>query len=164
MAAIADDEAALIRLFSRAQFTALLQTTLTMQQLKVLLLLHVDGPMVSHELADALKISPASVTGLVDRLADRGLVERVADPADRRARHVHPTTEALQLVEHLMAEGAGHRAALLARLDDESVQTIGTAFAALRQAAEQVYGHDVPPAGPRKRDQAPAKPHMADAD
>jgi hypothetical protein len=44
------------------------------------------------------------------------------------------------------------------------VQTIGTAFAALRQAAEQVYGHDVPPAGPRKRDQAPAKPHMADAD
>jgi len=54
MAAIAEDEAALIRLFSRAQFTALLQTTLTMQQLKVLLLLHVDGSLMSHELADAL--------------------------------------------------------------------------------------------------------------
>ena len=85
MATIAEDEAALIRLFSRAQFTALLQTTLTMQQLKVLVLLHVDGALMSHELADALKISPTSVTGLVDRLADRGLVERVADTNDRRA-------------------------------------------------------------------------------
>lgn len=143
MAAIAKDEAALIRLFSRAQFTALLQTTLTMQQLKVLLLLHIDGALMSHELADALKISPASVTGLVDRLAERGLVERVADPSDRRARHVHPTARGSQLAEQLMAEGAGHRVALLSRLDDGSVQTIASAFAALRRAAEQVYGDEV---------------------
>ncbi|WP_448062494.1 MarR family transcriptional regulator [Cellulomonas hominis] len=153
MAAIAEDEAALIRLFSRAQFTALLQTTLTMQQLKVLLLLHVDGSLMSHELADALKISPASVTGLVDRLEDRGLVHRVADPTDRRARHVHPTAEGSQLVDALMAEGAGHRVALLSRLDDESVRTIATAFAALRRAAEQVYGDDASraPGGPSGR-------------
>lgn len=143
MAAIAEDEAALLRLFSRVQFTALLQTTLTMQQLKVLLLLHVGGPLMSHELADALKISPTSVTGLVDRLADRGLVKRVADPTDRRVRHIHPTTRGSHLVEQLMAEGAGHRVALLSRLDDESVKTIATAFAALRRAAEQVYGDDV---------------------
>lgn len=142
MSAIADDEAALVRLFSRAQFTALLQTTLTMQQLKVLLLLHADGSLMSHELADALRISPASVTGLIDRLVDRGLVRRIADPADRRARHIHPTTEGSRLVEELMAEGAEHRAALLARLDDESVQTIATAFAALRRAAEQIYERD----------------------
>ncbi|WP_188079063.1 MarR family winged helix-turn-helix transcriptional regulator [Actinotalea subterranea] len=142
MATIAADEAALIRLFSRVQFTALLQTTLTMQQLKVLLLLHADGSLMSHELADALKITPASVTGLVDRLEDRGLVERVADPTDRRARHVHPTAQGTDLVEQLMAEGAGHRVALLSRLDDDSVQTIATAFAALRRAAEQVYGDE----------------------
>ena len=142
MTAIAQDEAALLRLFSRSQFTALLQSALTMQQLKVLLLLHGDGPLMSHELADALRISPASVTGLVDRLVDRGLVRRVADPADRRARHVHPTTEGSRLVEQLMAEGAEHRAALLAHLDDDSVQTIATAFAALRRAAEQVYEPD----------------------
>ncbi len=143
MATIAEDEAALIRLFSRAQFTALLQTTLTMQQLKVLVLLHVDGALMSHELADALKISPTSVTGLVDRLADRGLVERVADTTDRRARHIHPTTRGSRLVEQLLAESSGHRVALLSRLDDESVQTVATAFAALRRAAEHLYGDDV---------------------
>jgi len=143
MAAIAEDEAALIRLFSRAQFTALLQTTLTMQQLKVLLVLHVDGALVSHELADALRISPASVTGLVDRLEDRGLVERVADPTDRRARHIHPTARGSQLVEQLMAEGSGHRVALLSRLDDESVRTVATALVALRRAAEHLYGGDI---------------------
>lgn len=164
MAAIAEDEAALVRLFSRAQFSALLQTTLTMQQLKVLLLLHVDGSLMSHELADALKISPASVTGLVDRLADRGLVERVADPADRRARHIHPTARGSDLVEQLMAEGAGHRVALLSRLDDESVKTIATAFAALRRAAEQLYGRDVTLAAPRTGEGPQVRPHVVGAD
>ena len=153
MAAIAEDGAALLRLLSRVQFTALLQTTLTMQQLKVLLLLHVDGPLMSHELADVLKISPASVTGLVDRLADRGLVERIADPSDRRARHIHPTARGSQLVKRLMAEGAGHRVALLSRLDDESVQTVAMAFAALRRAAQQVYGDDASGAPDRSSDQ-----------
>ncbi|MDT0166032.1 MarR family winged helix-turn-helix transcriptional regulator [Actinotalea sp. Marseille-Q4924] len=156
MAAIAEDEAALIRLFSRAQFTALLQTTLTMQQLKVLLLLHADGSLMSHELADALKISPASVTGLVDRLEHRGLVERVADPTDRRARQVHPTAQGSQLVDTLMAEGAGHRVALLSLLDDDSVRTIATAFAALRRAAEQVYGDEV--SGAPERPSGPVTP------
>ena len=152
MAAIAADEAALIRLFSRARFTALLQTTLTMQQLKALLLLHAEGSLMSHELADALNISPASVTGLVDRLADRGLVERVPDPTDRRARHLHPTAQGAQLVEQLLAESAGHRVALLSHLDDHSVQTVATAFAALRRAAEREYAPEAPgPAAPYDR-------------
>ncbi|WP_448071788.1 hypothetical protein [Georgenia yuyongxinii] len=63
-----------------------------------------------------------------------------------------------------MAEGAGHRVALLSRLDDESVQTIATAFAALRRAAEQVYGRDVTLAAPRTGKGPPVRPHVAGAD
>ena len=141
MLAIAQDEAHLVRLFSRVRSSPLLETTLTMQQLKVLLLLDAAGPMMSHELGTALGIAPASVTGLVDRLADRGLVHRVADLSDRRARRVHLTDEGATVVQRLLAAGAEHRVTLLSRLDDDALGTVAAAFAALRRAAEQVHGH-----------------------
>lgn len=38
-----------------------------------------------NELAKAVVISKSGLTSLVDRMADRGLVERAPDPSDRRA-------------------------------------------------------------------------------
>ncbi|MFI7070017.1 MarR family winged helix-turn-helix transcriptional regulator [Micromonospora sediminicola] len=43
-----------------------------------------EGPMPASILAQACGISPNALTTVVDRLAERGLVERVKDPADRR--------------------------------------------------------------------------------
>src|SRR4051794_8076571 len=43
-----------------------------------------DGVRLS-ELAEALRIAPRSATEVADGLQDRGLVERAADPSDRRA-------------------------------------------------------------------------------
>jgi DNA-binding MarR family transcriptional regulator len=43
-----------------------------------------DATRVS-DLADALRIAPRSATEVADGLETRGLVERAADPADRRA-------------------------------------------------------------------------------
>lgn len=60
---------------------------LTMRQVHVLLAAQADGVSV-HELADALTISAPAASGLVDRLAAKGLVTRVEDNADRRVRHV----------------------------------------------------------------------------
>ena len=44
-----------------------------------------DGPVRMSELADRLRIARRSATSVVDELVERGLVERAADPADRRA-------------------------------------------------------------------------------
>jgi DNA-binding MarR family transcriptional regulator len=43
------------------------------------------------DLAEALHIAPRSATEVADGLQDRGLVERSADPADRRAVVLRPT-------------------------------------------------------------------------
>jgi DNA-binding MarR family transcriptional regulator len=43
-----------------------------------------DGVRLS-ELAEALRIAPRSATEVADGLQERGLVERAADPVDRRA-------------------------------------------------------------------------------
>jgi DNA-binding MarR family transcriptional regulator len=49
-----------------------------------------DGVRLS-DLAEALHIAPRSATEVADGLQDRGLVERAADPADRRAVVLRPT-------------------------------------------------------------------------
>ncbi|NUS38002.1 MAG: MarR family transcriptional regulator [Lysobacter sp.] len=43
------------------------------------------------ELARAAYLHPGAMTRLLDKLEARGILERVADPADRRVLHVHLT-------------------------------------------------------------------------
>ncbi len=57
---------------------------LTPQQ--VVLLRSLDAPRPMRALACAMRCDPSNVTGLMDRVERRGLVERVADPGDRRVR------------------------------------------------------------------------------
>ncbi|MFG2139942.1 MarR family winged helix-turn-helix transcriptional regulator [Streptomyces sp. NPDC048650] len=52
----------------------------------VALLTH--GPLPMRRIAEQLKCEPSNVTGLVDRLEARGLVQRRPDPADRRVKLV----------------------------------------------------------------------------
>ncbi|MFC4147438.1 MarR family winged helix-turn-helix transcriptional regulator [Micromonospora mangrovi] len=51
------------------------------------------GALRLSALADHLHIAPRSTTEVVDGLEERGLVERRADPDDRRATLVAPTAE-----------------------------------------------------------------------
>ncbi len=43
------------------------------------------------DLAKAADLNPGAMTRLLDKLEARGLIARVADPADRRALHIHLT-------------------------------------------------------------------------
>lgn len=58
----------------------------------------VHRPMRMTELAEDLEISTASVTGLIDRLEERGLAERLRDESDRRVVHVAVTEEGRRVV------------------------------------------------------------------
>ena len=47
-------------------------------------------------IARQLKCEPSNVTGIIDRLEARGLVERRPDPADRRVKLAAPTGEGMR--------------------------------------------------------------------
>ncbi|MEV7086939.1 MarR family transcriptional regulator [Streptomyces sp. NPDC093085] len=64
--------------------------SLTGAQARVLSLLSLE-PMPMRRIAQSLKCEPSNVTGIVDRLEARGLVERRPDPADRRVKLAAPT-------------------------------------------------------------------------
>jgi DNA-binding MarR family transcriptional regulator len=49
------------------------------------------------DLARAAELNPGAMTRLLDRLAAKGLVARVADPGDRRALHIHLTDDGLAI-------------------------------------------------------------------
>ena len=73
----------------------------TRAQWKVLFRLARQPGMRQIELADLLDIEPITLSRIVDRLEEAALVERVADPADRRAWRVHVTAEAEPLIAKL---------------------------------------------------------------
>lgn len=64
---------------------------LTEARVHLLWVLGLRGSTTQRELADALRVTPRNVTGLVDALVDTGFVVRKPHPADRRATLVELT-------------------------------------------------------------------------
>ena len=75
---------------------------LSPQQAKALLALDEALPM--RRVAERVGVEPSNITGIVDRLQTRGLVERQADPTDRRIKLI-ATTDA---GNSIAAELRGH--------------------------------------------------------
>src|ERR1039458_4362916 len=69
------------------------------------------------ELAELLDLQPISLTRLLDRLADNGLIERRADPNDRRANRLYLKPAARPLLERLTVLGEDMMGTVLAGLD-----------------------------------------------
>lgn len=78
---------------------------LTAAQSKVLMALRPDDEVPMRALADRIRLDPSNLTGLIDKLERRGLVQRVPDTVDRRVK-----------VLVLTEEGTGLRRAFLGLL------------------------------------------------
>ena len=68
---------------------------------KVLLALEPGSTLSMRALARMLGYDASNLTGIVDKLEDRGAVERRADPSDRRVKTIAATEQGLQLRERL---------------------------------------------------------------
>lgn len=87
-------------------------------QLRALDVLLRHGPVRPGGLAEHLHIAPRSATEVVDALAERGLVERRPDPADRRATHVVVTDAGTALGEAVRAARAAEADRVFAVLSE----------------------------------------------
>jgi MarR family transcriptional regulator, organic hydroperoxide resistance regulator len=70
---------------------------------QALALLRLDQPLPMRELAEKLFCDASNITGIVDRLEGRHLVERKVDEADRRVKNLLLTPEGMSLLEQLKA-------------------------------------------------------------
>jgi MarR family transcriptional regulator for hemolysin len=94
----------------------------TRAQWKVLFRLERQPGLRQIELADMMDIEPITLSRIIDRLEEGGLVERVADPADRRAWRLHVTTNARPLVERLRAVADEMIADAFAGIDPKDIE------------------------------------------
>jgi DNA-binding MarR family transcriptional regulator len=74
---------------------------LTPPQAHLLRLLNEPRPM--HELAENIGCDASNITSLVDKLEEQSLVERQADPKDRRVKRIAITTEGRERSQEIMA-------------------------------------------------------------
>jgi DNA-binding MarR family transcriptional regulator len=95
---------------------------LTGAQARLLSLLSLE-PLPMRKLAQKLKCEPSNVTGIVDRLESRGLVERRPDPADRRVKLAAATEDGRRVAQDLR-EGLRFAREPLAGLSDEERQSL----------------------------------------
>ena len=71
------------------------------------------------ELAEILELQPISLTRVLDRLAENGLIERRADPHDRRVNRLYLTPAAKPLIGKLVDLGLEMMNTVLDGLDEE---------------------------------------------
>lgn len=115
---------------------------LTGAQAKLLTLLSLD-PLPMRKLARKLRCEPSNVTGIVDRLESRGLVERRPDPADRRIK-VAAVTDEGRRVAHGLRDSLRFARAPLAALTEEERLALRDL---LRRMVESGTGPEETPGG-----------------
>ena len=77
-----------------------------------------------NELAEALDIAPITLARLIDKLDAAGMVERRADPNDRRAHRLYLTNEAIPTLSALAVLSEDVMGRALAGLDDETIEAL----------------------------------------
>src|SRR5438105_15050520 len=107
----------------------------TRAQWKVLFRLTRTPGLRQIELADMLDVEPITLSRIVDRLEEAGLVERRPDPADRRAWRLHVTQKAQPLVAKLRTVADGMIAEAFAGIDPRDIATTRKVLAQARENA-----------------------------
>jgi len=112
----------------------LVRQGVSMTHIHVLWLLDEHGELPMHEVAELLGLSLPNTSGLIDRMEERGLVERVHDRDDRRVVRVliaPPGRAALDEVQLVKDDLA---VAVLGRMTDQQLERLAGSVSDFRTA------------------------------
>lgn len=109
------------------------QFGMTRAQWAVLVRLERSEGLKQSELAETLDLQPITLTRLLDKLAENGLIERRPDAADRRAKRLFLTPTARPLLEQLGALGEETMASTLAGVGRESIEQMVSELGIVRE-------------------------------
>jgi DNA-binding MarR family transcriptional regulator len=112
-------------------------TGLSPSQLSALTSVEVHGPMTLGALAEHERVAPPSVTRVVGKLEELGLVTRLADASDRRVQRVSLTDAGAALLAEVRQRKDVWIAARLAQLDEDRRARLADALDALDALTQQ---------------------------
>lgn len=118
---------------------------LTLRQLQVLAILRQAPGSTGQDLAELMGVSTPTVSGLVDRVASKGWVDRRQDPEDRRRVLLRLTPEAETMLAELEAPPLAVRSRLLARLDDGELAALARLVDRMHEEMQALAGEQARP-------------------
>ena len=136
---IADYRATIVAM-KCAMSQRLVRIGISMAQLNILCTLHRSGEMSMSRLADVLNVSLSNATGIIDRMEERGFIERIRVPEDRRVVLVRIAEAGERIFEENDAQTDELMRDVLAHLDRTQLLVIGRAMADLRSSLETAVG------------------------
>jgi DNA-binding MarR family transcriptional regulator len=105
---------------------------MTRAQWIMMLRLEQQPGLSQKELSEMLEVEPITVARLIDRLEQRGMVERRPDPKDRRIWRLHLRPEAMPLVREIDAERNEIAEMATAGIDDATLTEMKAALTHMR--------------------------------
>ncbi|REK88755.1 MarR family transcriptional regulator [Streptomyces inhibens] len=118
-----------------ARALARIEPSLTLPQLRALVVLDGQGPVKLASLAGALGVNPSTAMRMVDRLEAAGSVVRQANPGNRREVVLSLTARGRDLVERVLADRHAEIAKIVARLPADRRAGLIDSLRALTDAA-----------------------------
>ena len=126
---------------------------LSLGQFQALSVLHrVQEPVTMGELAELLSVRRANLTGLIDTLARRSLVQRVLNPHDRRSFLVEITPDAEALLAGFLPHHWRYLNTLTSGLASEDLRQLAQLLDRLRNSVESAPPYPPPAATNGQRD------------
>lgn len=121
----------------------LVRQGISMTQLHLMNLLDQHGEMPMSRLAEMLDVSLSNGTGLIDRVEERGFVERIRVPSDRRMVMVRLTSAGREMLDEIETVREQILRRVLDKLDRAQLSGVAKAMADLREAvAATLIGTD----------------------
>ena len=120
----------------------LVKAGVSMTHMHVMWLLQHHGDLSMSRLAELLDVSFSNATGIVDRMAERGLVERVRVPDDRRVVLVRIGPKGMDALEETEALKQDRLQAILGHLTTAQVDRVAAALDDIKTAVVTEFGPD----------------------
>ena len=120
----------------------MVKSGISMTHLHILWLLEHHGDLTMGRLAELVDVSLSNASGLVDRMEERGLVERVRVPDDRRVVLVRVSAEGARMRDEIEAIKQDQMRSILGKLNTAQLTRLLGAVGDLRGAVGQEIGED----------------------
>jgi DNA-binding MarR family transcriptional regulator len=120
----------------------LVKAGVSMTHMHVMWLLEHHGDLPMSRMAELLDVSLSNATGIVDRMEERGLVERVRVPDDRRVVLVRIAAGGIRALEETEAVKQDKLQSILSHLDEKQLKRLAIALDDIRGAVVAEFGPD----------------------
>src|SRR6202163_2612178 len=123
---------------SKYLYVGLEETGIDDTDFRILEALLNKGPLPVNTIGPKVYLTPGSISVAVDRLVERGLVDRVESPEDRRVRIVSLTVKGKELIAPIFRKHAAEIRKVFADASPKELRTLETTLKKIGKRAENL--------------------------